>query len=93
MQTVSILLSPRTFNAKLIDCLNEITLEFGKKNIWLLEPNENEAYRLFEIKELWPDDKDLIQNICSRFDTLPIFIHGEDSLSNLKEMTEITLHI
>ena len=91
MQTTSVLLVPATFNGKLIDCLNEIMAEFGRKNVNLKEPNENEAFRLFELRDLWQEDKDLIQNICARFEILPIFITGENSLNALLDKAELTL--
>ena len=93
MQTISILLVPATFNGKMIDCLNEILLEFGKKNVKVKDVNKDDAFRLIELKELWNNDRDIIINICANNNMLPIFIYGENSLEELINATSINLYL
>jgi hypothetical protein len=93
MQTTSILLVPATFSGKMIECLNEITLEFGRKNVKVNEVNKDDAFRLIEFRELCNDDKEAIMNICIGHNMLPIFIHGENSLATLTDATSLNLFL
>lgn len=93
MQTISILLVPATFNGKMIECLNEITLEFGRKNVKINEVNKDDAFRLIEFRELLNDDKEAIMNICIDHNMLPIFINGENSFDTLTNATIINLYL
>lgn len=93
MQTTSVLLVPATFNGKMIDCLNDIILEFGRKNVKVKDANKDDAFRLIELKEMWNEDKDIIMNICAAHNMLPIFVYGENSLATLENATSINLYL